>query len=495
MPAAAIPALTSIIGGSGGILSSLGIGNNPEEWRQNAGVDYLNNMGKGVTDSLQNMYNPYADAMRNAGASAMDQFGQIAYPQGNALFNRSEGNVAGIEDLFKQMQMSYTPNDKSNWYNDQSAEVGNQMTPYKNVAYSNFNNGTNPQIQQLLAQAGQGMAGGLGGQQSLLGAGQNILASGGQNPFSDSLLGLGDKLGQKDPYIEAGQQRGLDLVNREALLTPEQAANYGGELAQRGIRQAGEKVYRDASNRGGGPGSVVAAGNGNQMKADFADDAARANADARMQALMGQQGLNLQQMGQGANLLNAGNQTDTSRLGVAGNTYGQGGQLANQRLGIGGDLTGQGLQSQLGFGNLFNSGVGNQNQYALGMGNLANSMSQTQLGAFGQGFDQLLKNAGMNLDYVNAGTNRASSQANASNGALGAMTGAFNANMNPYLQIMGQFGDMARTGANFAGGYLNNMNSGMSNLMNPGNQQSGINYGGLASGGGGLLGGLGGLFK
>lgn len=491
--AAALPAITGLMGGAGGLLSSLGAGNNAAEWRQNAGVDYLNNMGKGVAQSLQTMYDPYADTIRNAGATGLNQWGQVAYPWGDALFQNGEANAKGMQQLFQDSGMSYNPNDQSQWYTNQNANLGNDMDHFRNVANSNFERGDNGTFSALENFLSPYMMGQGANQQSLANSANGILQSGGQNPFSDALMNTGNKLTQKDPYIEAGQQRGLDLINREALLSPEQAANYGGELAQRGIQQNAEKVYRDANNRGGGPGSVVASGTGNQMKADFADDAARANADARMQALMSQQGLNLQQMGQGANLLNAGNQTDTSRMGVGASAYGSGGGLANQQLGIGSGMMNDLLQNQLGFTNQYGQTANNAANWQLGMGGLANQMAGTQGQLFNQGFNQNLQNAGMNLDYINGGVNRASQMANAMNGAQGQWTGAYNANMNPYTTIMGQFGDLARTGANFAGGYLNNMNSAMNMLMNPGNQQQDTNWGGIASGAGGILNSIPGL--
>lgn len=450
----------------------LGFGNSPSEWRQNATVAYWNAMNQGNDTSLQTMYNPYAGAFRNNMASNLDQWGNVAYNWGDALYGRGEQQMMGVPQTFKDSAMNYTPDDVQNWFRNQQAQYANNLTGGVNKAFGVFDN--NGQIGRSIDGfsaidplfRGQDQT-----QQGLKNSALNILQSGGYTGGTDALFGAGQNALNGNPYITGSQQLGMDIASKNPLMTPEQASNYAGELAGRGIRQQGEKVYRDASNRGGGPGAVIASGTGNQMKADFADDASRAMTDARMNALMAQQGLGLQQQQAGMGLLGQGNSAFNQLYGTGVGAMQAGENAATSRLGVGGNLASSALTNQLGYGNLYNGMMGNEMDYGLGAGGLLNSMSGTQGQLANNGFQNGLANAGMNLNYVTQGNNLGNMISGQQNNAMGNWTGAYSANMNPYMQGNGQMVQMAGNGLDFAGNYVRNFPSAINAMTAPGNQQ------------------------
>jgi len=237
--------------------------------------------------------------------------------------------------------------------------------------------------------------------------------------------------------------RGLDLANREALLPMDQVYNIAREDASRSAEGAFKRAQRQAHARKGGSASVVAAGGAeNDAMSEWSDAASRSVSDAGRQALLGQQGLQLQQMGQGAGM--ASNALQNS-LGYAGlganaagtgqeqesrrflealgllpqisnaansqlNTYGQlalgGGQLENARMGTGSEALGRYNSLQLGSGGLMNESLNNQGQYALGAGNLQNAFGNSYQNAGNSAFDNYLRSgafgAGLNQNQMGA---------------------------------------------------------------------------------------------
>lgn len=453
----------------------LGFGNSPAEWRQNAAVDYYNNLNQDRVTALQQMYNPYADSMRNNLASNLDQWGQTAQPWGSSVFNQAEGQMNGIPGNFANSAMSYTPDDIQNWFKNQQANYANNLTGGTAKAGGVFDN--NGQIGRSIDgfsaidpmfkgqdQTQQGM------KQSAL----DILQNGGYTGGTSALFGAGQGALNGNPFIQGSQQLGMDMASKNPLMSPEQASNYAGELAARGIRQQGEKVYRDASNRGGGPGAVIASGTGNQMKADFADDASRGETDARMQALMAQQGLGLQQQQAGMGLLGQGNSAFNQLYGTGVGAMQAGENAATSRLGVGGNLASSALTNQLGYGNLYNGMMGNEMNYGLGAGGLLNSMTGTQGQLANQGFQNGMSNANMNLGYVTQGNNLGNMISGQQNNAMGNYTGAYSANMQPYMQGNQLFGQMAGQGLDYSANYIRNYPSAINAMTAPGNQQGNV---------------------
>lgn len=245
--------------------------------------------------------------------------------------------------------------------------------------------------------------------QTLMGAGSNALATRGMTPEIQQALGPFMSLlqsGGKNAENTALFNRGMDLFNREALLPMSKVIGIAGDQAGRAVLDQYEQVRREAQQRGGGPGAVVGSGSANDARAEFGDRAAAAIAKAQQDAMMGQQGLQLQQQatgagaaGQGASLmaqlLGMGQSgvsnllsTAAGREGTLGQLGAAGQQQANQRTGMGGDFLNTIMQIALGGGQLGASGVGQQTGRINAGGNIVQGMGQLQQ----SGLDSIVKN-------------------------------------------------------------------------------------------------------
>lgn len=245
--------------------------------------------------------------------------------------------------------------------------------------------------------------------QTLMGAGANALGTRGMTPEIQQALGPFMSLlqsGGKNAENTALFNRGMDLFNREALLPMSKVIGIAGDQAGRAVLDQYEQARREAQQRGGGPGAVVGSGSANDARAEFGDRAAAAIAKAQQDAMMGQQGLQLQQQatgagaaGQGASLMAqllglgqsgvanllstaAGRESTLGQLGAAGQ------QQANQRTGMGGDFLNTIMQIALGGGQLGASGVGQQTGRINAGGNIVQGIGQLQQ----SGLDSIVKN-------------------------------------------------------------------------------------------------------
>jgi hypothetical protein len=269
----------------------------------------------------------------------------------------------------------------------------------------------------------------------------------------------GVQSGGRTGTTDALQGRGLELLNREALLPLQQVLSMARDGAGAAGLNAAERARREAINRGGGAGATVANGMQNQGFAEFADQIARNESDAANKALLGQQDLQQKEQLAGGSIAAQGADAERNRLGVFANLlnsleqgatsrYGTGGQLANaanenetQRilsairsvsdlqdsatrnmgtvggLGVQGagleqgnldiaakllqTITGNDLsKTSIGLNNL-NSLSGNQNQYALGAGTLANQSANTQGNLFGNLLQNSIQGGQLNLSGIN----------------------------------------------------------------------------------------------
>jgi len=266
-------------------------------------------------------------------------------------------------------------------------------------------------------------------------AGKNLLNANGLTPGgqqAQSLALQGVQNGGQTGTTQALQGLGTQLANQQAVLPASVVAGFAKDQAGEQARKSAENFQAQALARGGGPGSTVANGAANAGLADFANQMQESQANAYQNALTQQQGLGLQQQGQGAQMaLGAGNLA-AGQLGTYGNLLtGQQG-VQNQALGIGGNLlnnAAQGANSSVGtYGQLAGQAGANSNQrLATGLGAL-NNVAGNQIGA-AQGINGLsqtqinaLLGAGSGL---NANANTANSAYNQSvnnqlgSGALG----------------------------------------------------------------------------
>lgn len=171
-------------------------------------------------------------------------------------------------------------------------------------------------------------------------------------------------------------QRGANLAGREALLPMQQVYNNVRESAASDARGAFLKAIRAAQARKGTAAGVVAAGGSeSDPLAEWADQSMQHVSDAGRKALIDQQGLQLNQMGIGSNMVGQGGALENNRYGVAsGLVQGMEGN-ANQRFGIGGNIAGSAAGNALGF-----AGLGSQS--ALGA-------QGQESGRFGMGLDAM----------------------------------------------------------------------------------------------------------
>jgi hypothetical protein len=331
----------------------------------------------------------------------------------------------------------------------------------------------------------------------------NIINSGGYDPQISDLLGSANsmfKSGGRTPNIDAGSNTALSLFNKEALMSPEQAASFATDNAGQASKKAYEAVQRHALARGGGPGSVVAAGNSTGASADFADQAAAAKSAALADAMKTQQGLQLQQRGMGgdvlgslenaatgkmnsaagmagsalgtaANRLGTGfsgtsslsqaetqrlmealgmvsgaQNSATSRAGTLGNLGLQADQNNNQRLGLGAGMLQNNTANSQGFLNGLNSMMDSQGQYALGLGGLGNTSAQTQASILNSlfGNEQTAANTGLSRAGMFGGL--ANNQFQNGQAGFNAQSNLLQGSWNPLTSLAGQSMDLSRQG-------------------------------------------------
>lgn len=328
------------------------------------------------------------------------------------------------------------------------SDVGNEILG--NRGNTQFSGGNMDMANQTLRQGGQtdwlnGLIQNLGGIAQSGGATQytrggqdfagSLLSSDGRTPFSGAgaAAGLQGVLGGGGSAVNNTlADRGLELFDREPLMSPQQAASFAFDTAGTQARNAFRGNMQRAQARGGGPGSVVAAGQANEGMGEFADQISQAQSGAMREALLKQQELGLQQQGLGATALGSaggqqnqrlgtyadllsameGRSTDRLNLGMSGlgtlgglenqrllgalgmvpdaqnsanqraQIYGSLGNQSDsnniQRLGLGSNMLNSFTQNQLAALNALNSQIGTQDQYTLGAGNLFNTLNNSQ---------------------------------------------------------------------------------------------------------------------
>lgn len=229
---------------------------------------------------------------------------------------------------------------------------------------------------------------------------QGLTATGQQ--AQQTALG-GVQRGGQTATTQALQGIGTNFAGQQALLPTALAASFAKDQAGQQARKSAADFQAQALARGGGAGSTVANGAANSGMADFADNIAQAQSNAYQNSLVQQQGLNLQQQGQGAQMaLGAGNLAAgqlgtygsllTGQQGVQNQTYATGGnQLAAAagganasantygNLGVAGGQLGN---NTLGIGTgALNNATGNQTSAAQGINGLTATQLQALLGA------------------------------------------------------------------------------------------------------------------
>lgn len=354
--------ITSLFGAGAGALAG-----NLNQNQQNGARDYISNIGnvgqgasnQGV-NSANNAFNPaqWANAgVLNGQSPLFQQFYQAL--GGNSAAQGNQANLlsslpglisgAGAQNLPDQAGMPsnllYQDSNMEQAQRDMTNQLG-ATGGLENWASQMINAGGITDTQGPYNQYAQNlMSGNTTNQQALSGAGNNVLASGGMSPAlqaaMNQAMGVVQGGGQTDLTNKLAQT-GLNLANVNGgnpLLTMGQAAGFATDQSGRNFANAATQARTQAMQRGQGPGDVVAGGAGNDALRDNSDAALAGTANAAQTALMGQQGLNLQQLAQGLNTsLSAADIQRSLELGGLGSVAG----LQNsgtQALGTGGGLT------------------------------------------------------------------------------------------------------------------------------------------------------------
>lgn len=294
---------------------------------------------------------------------------------------------------------------------------------------------TGPTNQGIGAASGMfgngGMTPGLSGLES---QGFNAFGNNGLTPTGvqgeNAALQVLNNAGQT-PTTQGLQNRGLDLAGRESLLPMNQVASMARDEAATAYQNNMEGARRQAFARGGGPGATVANGLQNSAMSDYADKGAQAESQAVRDALVKQQGLQLQQAGMGANMAEQGGSLQNNRFGTAANTLtGLEGVAAN-RFGLGGNFI-QGANNAA--TNRAGTGLSSLNQ-------LAGLQSGRELGSLNQigGNEQTRTNQQTGLGGLGLGANAQSLQ------GLGLGSGMYNDTMQGMLTGNGQYNNLIGT--------------------------------------------------
>lgn len=343
----------------------------------------------------------------------------------------------------------------------------------------------------LLQQAQQVMYGQGAPLSAMANTGTNLLQNLGQNPANQQMTNVGNALissggftdqlanainsaqglvntGGVNPQISTLSQLGKQLSNPNPLLPLGLVASFAQDQAARNYANQAKNMRSQLAARGQGPGDIVASGAGTSALADFADQALPGMASALQNALTGQQGLQLQQTGLGANtqatasgqainnlqnalaaLSNLTN-TATGRMNTGAGLMGTGQNLQLQGTQLGGNLadmfTALGLQG----GNLANNVLGTQNQQ-LGMGlNAALGAAGGQTSALNQIVQNLLTGSGQGIQL--GGT-----LGNLYLGNQGALSNAIGQGLSAGQAATGALSGMGSTWLDYARGLLNQL--------------------------------------
>lgn len=320
--------------------------------------------------------------------------------------------------------------------------------------------GAAPALQAQFGTPGQTPIGGEAEMSALRG-----FQGGGANPASNYLLG-----------------RGQQLSGGPALLPMSTAYNFArGQAAQDALRQATTAREQNYARTGTPGGPAVAAGNTNAGIQDFQDQALQNEANAGQNALLNQQGLQLQQQGQGLGAVGNSQQLQNQLLNTYGFVLPQLESAATARLGTGGNLTlGANAQEnqrlfealgivpqaeQLAQNRQFTSagqGIGAE-QAATQRANVGGNQLMDYLNSLGMGANQMYNFLGQDIARLNQGGNLLGT------GIQGQQQGG----------QLGLGGLLSGLGFNLQQGGL--LNSIYGNLLGQGNSQAGLGLQGMLS--------------
>jgi hypothetical protein len=436
-----------------------------------AGNEHLRQLMTGmIGDSMnpESFYNPFnflGQNPTNAGMNPMmqygiDQLGQLGSESrgmgemGAAIFGNG-GRTAESGTAFDMIQRLMSQSGNPEMRNIASQVIqGGGANPYSNFTVDAGTNainrgGATDQSRSLQNFGQQGLqSGGMTPWDQLaLQAAQQGLATQGFNQNSNALSAAGQGILASGGNTAANnflQNRGQDILSKNPLMSMEEATGIAGDKAASQFASNSAQNYRQAMLRGGGP--AVRSGLQNQAVQENENEMLRNVGEAQNNARLGQQGLQLQEFGQGAGLMGSGMQDILQRMGLGGSLTQGGEQAALQRMlgltGLGSDSSNRAINAQQLFaqmmgqsgqlenqnmsilGGLGMQGLGAAND-KLGMGiNLFGQTNNTEMNAIQQYLANLQGQNQFALGGAQAGQQGFNSGMNAYNNVFGNSLGA-----------------------------------------------------------------------
>lgn len=360
-------------------------GLNQQDWQNAAKVNVLNNLrdlqggAQGQASYLNGALNPNLLAyMQKAGAGAQDLQSTTA---GQYL-----GALGGVQNAFSPQNIlnaNQIPG-MSGIFDQTGGALGQGNNALGQLMAALPGNLNNPSLQSAMASA-LGIANG-GPQGALATTGNSLLNSQGQNPYLSMLQGAGANsianggytpqlqsiintaqgLTGTNPYSQLASLRGSQIVGQNPLLPMDQVASMARNQSATDSINSNRSLRKQLINTTGITGPAVAGGGFNDFLGSMSDQALQNQSKAVNDAILGQQGLQLQQFGQGTSLLGLGNSS----------------QLAQQGLGLS-SLLGASGQANTNQNSLANLGLGGSNaelSRLLGGGSLLENFAQLGLG-------------------------------------------------------------------------------------------------------------------
>ena len=485
-----------------------------QEWMKGQITEQQNRTAQAIQGG-QNAWQNSANPVRDTGLQAGDRYRyDLMGPGGSQeMLSTILQNYPGMVDqLLGQGSDPYGRgmNGQMSSLLNQNMENRGMFQGGADTALAGFQGGGWSQPRQDAQNQFMDMLLGRGSEMSgLSGVGTDLLSQRGANQYTTdyqkmatSAMGSGgmtDPLRQAQDIANQAGQRGLSLLNRDALLPMDQVYNAAGEGAFRAGDSAFKRAQRQALARKGGSASVVAAGESqNDPFSEYEDTLSKQVADARRQALQGQQGLGLQQMGLGSQTALGGGglfpqlQNSATNLATGYGGLGLGaGQLENSRMWTGNALLDSFIKTQLGGGSLVNQGLTGMQDYAMGLGGLANQFGNSYQNAGNQGYNNILNagqfGAGLNQQQYNGMNSYFNNMLNF-NGQNS--SNLQNLSMNPLFNLSNQGLQLYQTGLGAAPPPLQTVNNSqpVQNLTQGLSKVSGPMFG--AGGGGSTSGGV-----
>lgn len=451
-----------------------------------AGMNLLNTGGLNQLPGLSDAIGFGQNTLANGGMNNFLGMGQSGI--GNILGN--QGQMGSINAL----QQSLLPEIQSGGYG--------QLQPGFDTAISMMNGGNISPYTQKGADLALQFASG-GGPSLMSGMGGLSMPS-----FSAPSISIGGPGSVSRGAVDSGYTQSIDemiskakeILDQNPLIPMDKAINMARDQAGTAMSQNMEAMMRRALQRGNQGASNVTSGLSNQAMADFANEGSQAEAAAMRDAMMKQQGLQLQKYGIGADLSKAMEQVAAGRNASSS-------QLAGQEMSANAQLQAayMSAQAQAAAQNAQMQFAAQQAQADM-FKTMATLNNQRQIGGLqslqgfaGQQNEQMMGGLNAMAGLQNSANNRlgiasdaflkgSDIQSGREMGALGLIPGMSNAqnqNLNTGLSAITQPANILSQNMGTGANLFSNMTSALPGMQNSANNLLST-AGNLITGGGGL---------